>query len=135
MRKFLFLLSVLVIVAPILAGCVDNNGTATAPPTTSPAATASPEPTIVPDVRPQLAFQQGQRWLFSYFVEEQEFGSYEYEITNVQSLEGNTLYTLQSDLNLKSSSACKPTLFETTYVLTSQGTPVKYSSSGRIGSG
>ena len=90
---------------------------------------------MVPDTRPQLDYPQGQRWLYSYFVDEQEYGTYEYEVTNVQLLDGNTLYTVKSDLNLKSSSACKPTLFETTYVLTSQGTPVKYSSSGRIGSG
>lgn len=129
------LLVTILVFALILSACGDGEsspGNDGAIPTDTSSPTPSPTPVVIP---PELDDEVGQKWIFRFLENETEFGSYEYQLTDTQLVEETNQYTYQSNLKLESSTACKDTQFETTYVLTRYGTPVKYNKSGRIGKG
>jgi len=138
-RGCLLLIAMLIMIL-VLPACDDNDTTPpeTAPTTSPTMPTSSPTPTVstpTPDengAMGELELATGERWKFLFYEENgTEFGSNEYEVVS----EGTGEYTIESHLNLKSSSTCKPTTADTTYTLDRDARPVAYNLSASIGSG
>ncbi len=131
------LVIIVLAMALILPACADNEGTQTTSPTaTTPTTpTSTPNTTTPENVPGKLDMKVGQKWEFTYLAGTTSYGFNEYEVIKKEIYEGDERYFFQAKLNLESSSACKPTTFDTTYRASSSGEPVFYDKSGKIGNG
>lgn len=97
---------------------------------------STPEPSYTVTQPPQeIGYDVGQAWEYTFYDSGTEFGFNTYEVIKKETPEGRTVYTFESQLNLESSSACKPTKFDTTYRVDGFGMPERFDMSGKIGSG
>lgn len=95
-----------------------------------------PEPSYTfTEVPEKISYDVGESWKYTFYTSETEFGFNTYEVIKKGTPEGRTVYTFESQLNLESSSACKPTNFDTTYRVDSSGMPERFDMSGKIGKG
>ena len=136
MRFILILLTISLVLAIVVFACDENgDGSPTLSQTpTTPTETAAPTETV--DIEPpELEYEVGQKWEFTYYDSGTKYGSNTYELVRKGTPEGETVYIFESHLKLESSSACKPTTFDTTYHVSSYGIPVTYNMSGTIGKG
>jgi hypothetical protein len=125
-RKLLVVFLFPLMLLPLLA-CSDNEDTAS-PVSITPTESAD-EPEAV------LDYKVGDTWEFAYYDSGTKYGSNTYEVVRMGTPAGRTVYIIESHLKLESSSACKPTQFDTTYHVASDGSPVKLNMSGKIGKG
>ena len=83
----------------------------------------------------------GEKWRFSFSEtsddsdEGNEFGFYEYEISEVNEVDGTKMYTIRSTLELQESNACKPTTASGTQTVNSNAASVTYEFDISVGSG
>ncbi|MFO8009929.1 MAG: hypothetical protein R6U89_03855 [Dehalococcoidia bacterium] len=152
MERYLILMAAVIAlcVIPVFTGC-DNGGkeqpvspashppsTDTPTPSVTYEPTSSPSPTSPspsPWIPRNLDLSVGQTWNYQFYENGTTFGTNEIKIVATEELNGNDIYTVESQLDLDSSSMCQPTVASSTLKIDRAGYPVSYQETSSIGSG
>ena len=102
------------------------------PSTTKPAATPVESPGMDGN---EINLDLGQTWTYVFFEDGTEFGFNECEIKEVVKEGASIFYVINSELQLNSSTTCKPTVAEAAMRINQYDTPIEYTGTASIGSG